>query len=91
MFQRCGAATCSGSTLSVEIAIDGTSERKLLSRICLAASGRNGRNGVASAMLTMLPKFALVVMRDVFQRVGERAPAVLDAAAQHVQVAAAAG
>ena len=35
----------------------------------------------------MLPKFALVVMRDVFERVGEGAPAVLDAAAQHVEVA----
>ena len=54
--------TRSGSTLSVEIAIDGTSERKLLSRICLATSGRNGSSGAASAMLTMLPKFALVVI-----------------------------
>ena len=59
MLQRCGPETRSGSTLSLEIAIDGTSERKLFSRICLAASGRNGSNGVASAMLIMLPKLAL--------------------------------
>ena len=50
------------STRSVEIAIDGTSERKLLSRICFATSGRNGSSGVASAMLTIFPKFALVVI-----------------------------
>ena len=54
------ARTRSGSTLSLEIAIDGTSERKLFSRICFAASGKNGSSGVASAMLTMFPKFALV-------------------------------
>ena len=62
MFQRCGRPTRSGSTLSLEIAIEGTSERKLFSRICLAASGRNGSSGAASAMLIMLPKFALVVI-----------------------------
>jgi hypothetical protein len=29
----------------------------------LLTSGRNGNSGVARAMLTMLPKFALVVMQ----------------------------
>ena len=57
---------CSRSTRSVAIAIDGRSDRKLLSRICFAASGRNGSSGVASAMLTMLPKLALVVILMYF-------------------------
>jgi hypothetical protein len=38
----------------------------------LAASGRKGSSGAASAMLTMLPKFALVVMPmylSVFEKV----------------------
>ena len=39
------------------------SDRKLLSRICPASSGRNGRNSDATAMLTMLPRLALVVVR----------------------------
>ena len=72
MSQRCGCVTRSASTRSVEIAIDGTSERKLLSRICFATSGRNGSSGAASAMLTMLPKFALVVIEmylSVFAKV----------------------
>jgi hypothetical protein len=51
-----------GSTLSLEIAIDGRSQRKLFRRICLAANGRNGNRGVARAMLTMLPKLALLVI-----------------------------
>ena len=38
------------------------SERKLLSRIWPASSGRNGRNSDATAMLTMLPRLALVVV-----------------------------
>ena len=44
--------------LSLEIAIDGT--RKKFSADRFAASGKNGSSGVASAMLTMFPKFALV-------------------------------
>jgi hypothetical protein len=40
------------------MAIDGRSGKKLLSRICVAVSGRKGSSGVASAMLTILPKFA---------------------------------
>jgi len=47
----------------VEIASDGKSERKLLSRICFAASGRKGSTGVAIAIEIMLPKLALVVMQ----------------------------
>jgi len=39
----------------------GMSERKLLSRICLASNGRKGRKNEATAMLIMLPKLALVV------------------------------
>ncbi len=35
----------------------------------------------------MLPKFALVVIADVFERVGEGPPAVLDARRKHVEVA----
>jgi len=62
MSQRCGCVTRAASTRSVEIAIDGTSERKLLSRICFATSGRNGSSGAESAMLIMFPKFALVVI-----------------------------
>src|SRR6185503_20247475 len=62
MSQRCGRVTRAASTRSVEIAMDGTSERKLLSRICFATSGRNGSSGAAIAMLTMFPKFALVVI-----------------------------
>ena len=46
----------------VAIVIDGMSDKKLFSRICLASSGRNGTNKVASAMLIMLPKLALVVI-----------------------------
>ena len=42
------------------------SERKLLSRICFASSGRKGRNSEATAMLIMLPKLALVVMEMYF-------------------------
>ena len=52
----------SGSTLSPAIIIDGMSARKLLSRICFARSGKNGMNNEAAAMLSMLPKFALVVI-----------------------------
>ena len=63
MSQRRGRSTCSRSTLSVAIVIEGTSDRKLLSRICFGSSGRNGRKSDAPAMLTMLPKFALVVMK----------------------------
>ena len=73
--------------MSLEIAIDGTSERKLFSRICLAASGRNGSSGAASAMLSMFPKFALVVI-EIFERVGKGSPSILDAAAQAVEIAA---
>ena len=62
MFQRCGVRRCSTSTLSVAMAIEGRSDRKLLSRICLGASGRKGSSGAAIAMLIMLPKFALVVI-----------------------------
>ena len=39
------------------------SDRKLLSRICEASRGRNGRNSEAPAMLNMLPKLALMVVR----------------------------
>ena len=39
------------------------SDRKLFSRIWPAMSGRNGRNSEATAMLTMLPRLALVVVR----------------------------
>src|SRR5581483_4973282 len=62
MSHRCAVCVVSGSTLSVEMATEGMSDRKLLSRICFASRGRNGMNSVATAMLTMLPKFALVVM-----------------------------
>ncbi len=41
----------------------GKSDRKLLSRICFGSSGRKGRKSDAPAMLNMLPKFALVVMK----------------------------
>ena len=88
MFQRCGRETRSGSTLSLEIAIDGTSERKLFSRICLAASGRNGSSGVASAMLTMLPKFALVVIEMYLSVLAKVRRPSSTPRAQHVQVAA---
>ena len=74
--------------MSLEIAIDGTSERKLFSRICLAASGRNGSSGVASAMLTMLPKFALVVIEMYLSVLAKVRLPVLDAAAQDVEIAA---
>src|SRR6476659_6975282 len=86
MSQRCGCVSRSASTRSVEIAIDGTSDRKLLSRICLATSGRNGRSGAAIAMLTMLPKFALVVIEmylSVFAKV--RLP-TLHSGAQDIEV-----
>ena len=63
MSQRRGRSTSSGSTLSSAMPTAGTSDRKLLSRICPASSGRNGRNSEAAAMLTMLPRFALVVVR----------------------------
>src|SRR5690606_33547520 len=66
-FQHWGRSTRSASTLSLDIAIEGTSDRKLFRRICLAASGRNGNSGVASAMLIMLPKLALVVIEIYFR------------------------
>src|SRR6266545_4313957 len=43
-------------------AMAGMSERKLLSRIWPARSGRNGRKSEAAAMLTMFPRLALVVV-----------------------------
>ena len=41
----------------------GMSDRKLSSRIWRGSSGRNGRNPAATAMLSTLPKLALVVTR----------------------------
>ncbi len=66
MLQRFGDRVTPASTVSVAIAIDGTSDRKLLSRICLASSGRKGRNSEASAMLIILPKLAEVVIETYF-------------------------
>ena len=70
------------------MAIEGRSDRKLLSRICLAASGRKGSSGVASAMLTMLPKLALVVMPMYFSVLAKVRRPSSHAAAQHLQVGA---
>ena len=60
--QRRGVATVSGSTRSPAIAIAGRSDRKLFSRICLGSSGRKGIASDSAAMLSMLPKLALVVV-----------------------------
>ena len=38
----------------------------LFSRICVGSIGRNGRNGDAPAMLSMLPKFELVPIMMYF-------------------------
>ena len=38
----------------------GKSASKLLSKICDASKGRNGKYTEAKAMLTMLPKLALI-------------------------------
>ena len=59
MSQSWAICAVSASTLSVEIAIEGKSDRKLLSRICFASSGRNGTNSVAIAIVIMLPKLAM--------------------------------
>ena len=40
----------------------GRSANRLLSRICVANKGRKGKNTDASAMLTMLPKLALITV-----------------------------
>ena len=66
MSQRRGRATSSGSTRSLAIASDGKSERKLFSRICFGSSGRNGSQIDTAAMLSILPKLALVVMKMYF-------------------------
>ncbi len=52
----------SGSTRSPAMAIAGRSDRKLFSRICFGSSGRNGITSDSAAMLSMLPKLALVVV-----------------------------
>ena len=66
MSQRRGCSTISASTLSVAMVISGKSVSRLVSRICLGSSGRNGRNSDAPAMLNMLPKLALVAMNTYF-------------------------
>ena len=87
MSQRRGRSTSSGSTLSSARPMAGMSERKLLSRIWPAGSGRNGRNSEATAMLTMLPRLALVVVRMYLSVLAKVLRPFLDAAADHVEVA----
>jgi len=54
--QRVGAATCSGSALSVGMASWLVSYSKLLSRICEGSIGRKARKIEAPAALNMFPK-----------------------------------
>ena len=66
MSQLRGRSSCSGSTSSVAMVVPGKSVRKLISRIWLASSGRKGSTAAATAMLSMLPKLALVVVKTYF-------------------------
>ena len=86
MSQRRGRAASLGVHASVAIAIAGKSDRKLLSRICLGSSGRNGRNSDATAMLTMLPKLALVVMAMYFSVLAKVARPSSMPSAQHAEI-----
>ena len=64
----------------------GMSERKLFSRICPASSGRNGRKRDAMAMLTMLPRFALVVVRMYLSVLAKVRLPSFDSSTNHVEV-----
>ena len=79
--------TCSASTLSVAIASDGMSDRKLLSRICGASSGRNGRNERGDGHGDHVAEIGAGGDGDVLHRVGEGPAAVVHAAQQDAQIA----
>ncbi len=87
MSQRCAVSVSARSTLSVEMVTAGKSDRKLLSRICFGSIGRNGSASVASAIDDHVAEIGAGGDADIFQRVGEGAPAVLDAGAERIEVA----
>ncbi len=86
MSQRRGRASISASTLSLAMVISGTSVSTLVSKICLGNNGRNGSSSDAPAMLNMLPKFALVAIKHVLQRVGEGRASLPHTLDQHIQI-----
>ena len=64
--KRCGANAHAGSTVSPESAADGISDRKLFNKIWDGSNGRNGSTREINPILTMFPKFALVVLKTYF-------------------------
>ena len=86
MSQRRGRSTISRSTLSPAMAIAGKSVRKLVSRICMGSMGRKGKKSEAPAMLNMLPKLALVVMRTYLSVLAKVVRPSSMPLAQHAQV-----
>jgi hypothetical protein len=66
MFQRCGRLRSDGSTASNGMPSSDRSQRRLLSRICVARRGRNGKKRDATAIESMLPKLDLEPMRTYF-------------------------
>ena len=70
--QRIGRLTHSASTTSSAIWTSGISVSTFVLRICFGRSGKKGRISEIPAILNILPKFALVVMKiylSVFAKV----------------------
>ena len=88
MFQRCGLETRSGSTLSLEIAMRGQVRQEVVEQDLLGRKRQERQERRRQRHADHVAEVGAGGDRDVFQRVGEGAPAVLDALAQHVQIAA---